>query len=192
MGRAIYYSYTTTNGNRMKFTKTSLAGAFLIEQERHIDQRGYFSRVFCDQEFKDLGLNSQWLQSSVSFNHLKGTLRGLHYQAAPYEEVKLVRCTRGSIYDVIIDLRENSKTFQQWFGAELSEENGISLYIPEGFAHGFITLQADSEVLYQMDRVYEPAAARGIRWDDSLFDIDWTADVVCISDKDANLEKLAA
>lgn len=176
----------------MKFTSTPLSGAFLIAQQRQIDERGYFSRVFCEQEFKDLGLTTDWVQSSVSFNHLKGTLRGLHYQAAPHGEIKLVRCTRGAIYDVIIDLRENSKTFQQWLGTELSEENGASLYIPEGFAHGFITLQADSEVLYQMDRTYEPAAARGIRWDDPLFAIDWTADVVCISEKDANLEKLAA
>ena len=176
----------------MKFTATPLQGAYLVEQQRYTDERGYFSRIFCEQEFKAFGLNSHWVQSSVSFNPLKGTLRGMHYQAAPNGEVKLVRCARGAVYDVIIDLRKTSETYQQWFSAVLSAENGAALYIPEGFAHGFMTLQADSEVLYHMDRIYAPSAARGIRWNDPQFAVSWPAEVACISDKDANLEKLAA
>jgi len=176
----------------MIFSETPLQGAFIIEQERFKDERGYFSRVFCEQEFKEKALNTYWIQSSVSFNQLKGTLRGMHYQADPFGEIKLVRCVRGAIYDVIVDLRKNSKTFQQWFSIELTETNGISLYIPEGFAHGFLTLESESEVLYQMDRSYEPSAARGIRWDDPALSIHWPIEVECMSDRDAEYGKLAA
>ncbi len=168
----------------MIFTETKLPGAFVIELEKHSDQRGFFARTFCSQEFKAHGLNSQVVQCNVSFNKCKGTLRGMHYQAAPFAEAKLVRCTSGSIYDVIIDLRSSSRTFKQYFAVELSHENRRMLYIPEEFAHGFQTLEADTEVFYQMSRPYSAEHARGVRWNDSAFGLEWPAGERIIIDRD--------
>ncbi|GBF32291.1 dTDP-4-dehydrorhamnose 3,5-epimerase [Desulfocucumis palustris] len=171
----------------MIFKETVLKGAYIIEIERIEDNRGFFARSWCLQEFIAHGLNSKLAQCNISFNKKKGTLRGMHYQTAPYEEAKIVRCTSGSIYDVIIDLRSYSKTFKQWLAVELSSENFKMLYIPEGFAHGFQTLEDDTEVLYFMTEFYHSECARGLRWDDPAFGIKWPyfLDRV-ISYKDAN------
>lgn len=160
----------------MIFTETKLKGAYVIELERIEDERGFFARSWCQKEFEEHGLNSRLVQCNISFNKKKGTLRGMHYQAGPYEEAKLVRCTRGAIYDVIIDLRPDSDTFKQWIAEELSAKNQKMLYIPEGFAHGFQTLENDSEVFYQMSEFYHPECARGVRWDDPTFRIIWPPD----------------
>jgi len=168
------------------FTETKLAGAFVIEPERRADKRGFFARTYCRQEFEEHGLNPDVVQCNVSFNKRKGTLRGMHYQAAPFAEVKLVRCTSGSIYDVIIDLRPASATFKQYFAAELSAENRRMLYIPEDFAHGFQTLQDDTEVFYQMAQGYSAEHARGVRWNDPAFGIEWPKDERIIIQRDQN------
>ncbi len=168
----------------MIFTETKLNGAFIVEPERLEDGRGFFARIWCHREFKTYGLNSILAQCSISFNKKKGTLRGMHYQAAPNEEVKLVRCTSGAIYDVIIDLRYDSETFKQWISVELTSKNRKMVYIPEGFAHGFLTLEDNSEVFYQMSECYALGSARGVRWNDSAFSIRWPIDVKVISDKD--------
>ena len=170
----------------MIFTETKLAGAFVIEPERRADKRGFFARTYCRQEFEEHGLNPDVVQCNVSFNKRKGTLRGMHYQAAPFAEVKLVRCTSGSIYDVIIDLRPASATFKQYFFAELSAENRRMLYIPEDFAHGFQTLQDDTEVFYQMAQGYSAEHARGVRWNDPAFGIEWPKDERIIIQRDQN------
>ena len=156
----------------------------MIEPEKREDERGFFARTFCKREFELHGLNSQVAQCNTSFNKKKGILRGMHFQAAPFGEVKLVRCTAGAIYDVIIDLRPASRTFKGYFGAELSAENGTMLYIPEGFAHGFQTLRDGSEVFYQMSQVYSPEHARGVRWNDPAFGIEWPADERIIVERD--------
>jgi dTDP-4-dehydrorhamnose 3,5-epimerase len=163
-----------------------LAGAFVIELERRMDQRGFFARTFCQQEFEAHGLKTQVAQCNVSFNKRKGTLRGMHYQAAPFAEAKLVRCTSGSIYDVIIDLRRASATFKQYFAVELSAENGRMLYIPADFAHGFQTLQDDTEVFYQMAQRYSAEHARGVRWNDPAFGIEWPEGERIIIERDQN------
>jgi dTDP-4-dehydrorhamnose 3,5-epimerase len=161
----------------MTFKETSLKGAYLIEPELHEDERGFFARTFCQEEFRKHGLNPQLVQCSVSYNRSRGTLRGMHYQTAPYAETKLVRCTKGAIYDVIIDLRPGSPTFARWIGADLTAANLRMIYIPEQFAHGFQTLEDDTEVFYQMSELYAPECARGIRWNDPAFGIHWpTAD----------------
>ena len=170
----------------MIFTETKLAGAFVIELERREDQRGFFARTFCQQEFEAHGLKTQVVQCNVSFNKRKGTLRGMHYQAAPFAEAKLVRCTSGSIYDVIIDLRLASATFKQYFAVELSAENGRMLYIPEDFAHGFQTLRDDTEVSYQMAQRYSAEHARGVRWNDPAFGIEWPEGERIIIERDQN------
>jgi dTDP-4-dehydrorhamnose 3,5-epimerase len=157
----------------MKFTETALRGAFIIEPERIEDERGFFSRTWCRLEFERYGLNCHLVQCNISFNKRKNTLRGMHYQVAPYEETKLVRCTRGSIFDVIIDLRTDSPTYKRYMHVCLTAENRLMLYIPAGFAHGFQTLEDDSEVFYQMSEFYYPEAARGIRWNDPAFGIMW-------------------
>lgn len=146
----------------MKFTPLPLQGAFLIEMEPKHDERGYFARTFCTKEFAQHHLVTDFIQCSTSFNHKKGLIRGMHYQAAPHEETKLVRCTKGGIHDVIIDIREDSPTFQQWYGIDLTAENGKMLYIPKGFAHGYQVLEDNSEVFYMMDTAYVPEAAREI------------------------------
>jgi len=169
----------------MKFIKTKLEGAYIIEIEKITDERGFFARSWCAKEFTEHGLNSKLVQCNISFNQKKGTLRGMHYQAKPYEEAKLVRCTQGAIYDVIIDIRLDSPTFKQWLGIELTAENQQMLYIPEGFAHGFQTLVDNTEVFYQMSEFYYAESARGIRWDDPQIGIKWLiTDNLIISDKD--------
>lgn len=146
----------------MKFTPLPLEGAYLIELDKHMDERGYFARTFCKEEFEKQGLVSNFIQMSTSFNKEKGQIRGMHYQAFPYEETKIVRCTRGSIYDVIIDIREDSPTYNQRYGEILSAENGKMFYVPKGFAHGYKTLENDTELFYMMDEVYMEELAREI------------------------------
>ena len=168
----------------MRFTETKVAGAFLIEPEPIADERGFFARTWCREEFADHGLNPELAQANISFNHHKGTLRGLHYQAAPHEEAKLVRCTRGAIWDLALDLRPGSPTYRAWFGAELTAGNRAMLYVPEDCAHGFLTLADDTEVAYQMSAPYAPEAARGVRFDDPAFGIEWPGEVVVINERD--------
>ncbi len=168
----------------MIFRETALAGAFLIEPERLADERGFFARTWCARELAEHGLDPRLAQASVSFNRELGTLRGLHYQAAPHEEAKLVRCTRGEIWDVIVDLRPGSPTFKRSFGEALSAENRLMLYVPAGFAHGFLTLAPASEVLYLISEFFEPEAARGVRWNDPAFGIRWPSEPRVISDRD--------
>jgi dTDP-4-dehydrorhamnose 3,5-epimerase len=155
------------------FTETKLRGAHVIDLELHEDERGFFARTWCEKEFAAHGLKARLAQCSVSYNRKKGTVRGLHYQAPPHEEAKLVRCTRGAVYDVILDLRPASPTFRQWAAVELTAANYRMLYVPEGCAHGFQTLQDDTEVLYQISEFHAPEFVRGIRWDDPLFAISW-------------------
>lgn len=157
----------------MIFTETKLPGAFVIEPEKHEDQRGSFARTFCQREFEFHGLNTRVAQCNISFSKRKGTLRGMHFQIVPFAEAKLIRCTAGSIYDVIIDLRPSSPSFKQHFAVELSAENHKMLYVPEQFAHGFQTLEDDTEVFYQMSQFYSAEHARGVRWDDPVFGIVW-------------------
>ncbi|MEM9998065.1 MAG: dTDP-4-dehydrorhamnose 3,5-epimerase [Bacteroidota bacterium] len=175
----------------MIFEETTLPGAFLLRPERHRDERGHFARTYCRREFEAQGLVTSFVQASTSFNEFAGTMRGMHYQAAPYAETKLVRCTRGAVYDVIIDLRAGSETYGQHFGAVLSAVNGNALYIPEGFAHGFLTLKDRSEVFYQMSAYYAPEAALGVRWDDPAFNIHWPGAVRVIKDRDAQYPDFA-
>ena len=172
----------------MIFTSTPLAGSYLIEPDLISDERGFFARTYCRNEFADKGLNPNLVQCNISYNKVRGTLRGMHYQKAPYAEAKLVRCTQGGIYDVIIDLRSDSKTFTQWFGVELTAENRKALYVPEGFAHGFITLKDDTEVLYQMSEFFHAECAAGARWNDPVFSIQWPVEVKVISERDQNYQ----
>jgi len=168
----------------VRFVPTSLAGAYLIEPERRADERGFFARTWSASEFAERGLESGLAQCSVSYNRVRGTLRGLHYQAPPFAEAKLVRCTRGALFDVAVDLRPDSPSFKQWVGHELTEDNRRALYVPRGFAHGFLTLADATEVEYQISTPYVPDAARGVRWDDPFLGIDWPAPVEVISARD--------
>jgi dTDP-4-dehydrorhamnose 3,5-epimerase len=168
----------------MKFTETKLKGAFVVEIEKLTDDRGFFARSWCQKEFEAHGLISRVVQSNVSFNRKKGTLRGMHYQIAPFQESKLIRCTRGAIYDVIIDLRPDSFTYKQWIGVELTANNFTLFFVPEDFAHGFITLMDDTEITYQVSQFYTPGSEKGIRFNDPAFNIQWPLDVSVISDKD--------
>ncbi len=170
----------------MKFTETKLNGAYLIDISPVNDERGYFARSFCAQEYNKYGLNSRIVQCNISHNHKKGTLRGMHYQINPSEEAKTVLCSKGAIFDVIIDLRISSSTYMKWISVELSEKKYNMLYIPEGFAHGFQTLCDDTVVFYQMSEFYNPQLARGIRYDDPAFNISWPLAVSVISGKDSN------
>ena len=169
----------------MIFTATSLAGVFRITPERKADVRGFFARSWCEQEFRAHGLNPRIAQCAISFNHKKGTLRGMHYQLAPYAEAKLVRCTAGAIYDVALDLRPESPTFTQHVAVELDAHIREMLYIPEGLAHGFQTLTDDTEVCYQMSEVYMPEFARGVRYDDPAFGMSWPIAEPVILERDA-------
>jgi dTDP-4-dehydrorhamnose 3,5-epimerase len=170
----------------VKRVPTPLPGVFVIEPERLEDERGFFARLFCATTFRDWGLEPLVCQCSVSFNRQPGTLRGMHWQAAPHGEAKLVRCTSGALFDVALDLRADSPAYKQWFGVELSAANRRMLYIPEGVAHGFQTLAPDTEVHYQISRAHEPESARGVRWDDPAFGIAWpSAAARVISGKDA-------
>jgi dTDP-4-dehydrorhamnose 3,5-epimerase len=166
------------------FAETSLGGAYLIEPERHVDERGFFARTFCRKEFEALGLNSDLVQCSISFNKRAGTLRGMHFQIPPNAEAKLVRCTQGALYDVIIDLRPRSPMFKRWVAAELSAANRRMLYIPVGFAHGFQTLVNDTEIFYQMSEFYHPESARGLRWDDPVAHVQWPLPNPILSERD--------
>lgn len=171
----------------MKFTETKLKGAFIIELEQREDERGFFARTFCQREYEAHGLNPHVAQCSMSFNKQKGTLRGIHYQAPPHAEAKTVCCVRGAIYDVMVDLRRESPTFKQWVGVELSAAGREMVYVPEGFGHGFQTLDDGCEVHYQMSEFYDAEAARGVRWNDPAFGIVWPiAEGVVISERDAH------
>lgn len=185
MGRAIRCVYPRSEGVFVKFTEIGLPGAYIVEPEKLRDTRGFFARTWCQREFKEHGLSTTVVQCNISFNAKKGTLRGMHYQAAPFEEVKYIRCSRGAICDVIIDLRPQSTTFKQWAAVELNEENGKMLYVPGGFAHGFLTLTDNTEVFYQMSEFYAPEHAKGVRWNDPAFGISWPDEVTVIAEKDA-------
>ena len=168
----------------MRFTETTVPGAWLIELEPIADDRGWFARTFCAEEFAAHGLDPAVAQCNASFNVRGGTLRGMHYQAEPHGEAKLVRCTRGAIFDVLVDLRAGSPAFCGWTGHELTDTNGRMLYAPVGTAHGFVTLAEDTEVLYQMSYPYVPDAARGVRFDDPAFGIEWPVAPAVISERD--------
>lgn len=170
----------------MIFQPTSLAGAYLIEEQRHADHRGFFARTWCQKEFEQHGLNPRLVQCNVSFNARKGTWRGMHYQLAPHEEAKLVKCIAGAVCDVIVDLRPDSPTFKKHLTVTLSAGNRKMLYIPEKFAHGFLTLEDRTEVFYQMSEFHSPASARGFRWNDPEFGIQLPLEVAVISDRDAS------
>lgn len=170
----------------MKFTRTPLNDAFIIELEKRGDERGFFARAFCQKEFQAHGLNNNLVQINNSLSKDAGTLRGMHYQLSPKSEDKIVRCISGKLYDVIIDLRPESSTFKKWFGVELSSENRITLYVPKGFAHGFITLEENTEAFYLVTEYYSPEHERGIRYNDPTFGIKWPIDPIVISDKDLN------
>jgi len=166
------------------FTETKLKGAFIIDIEPREDERGFFARSWCEDEFKQHGLNPNLVQCNISYNKKRGTLRGLHYQVAPFAEAKLVRCTMGAIYDVIIDLRSASPTFKQWISVELTAENRRALYVPEDFAHGFLCLMDNTEVFYQMSEFFHPECARGVRWNDPVFGVVWPAGSYILSCQD--------
>jgi dTDP-4-dehydrorhamnose 3,5-epimerase len=170
----------------MIFQETPLKGAFVIDLQRLDDSRGFFARAFCQHEFDAHGLEPMIAQCNVSFNSRKGTLRGMHYQVEPFQEVKLVRCSAGAIYDVIVDLRPDSATYKLWFGVELAAQSGRMIYVPKGFAHGYLTLVDESEVFYQASEFYSKEYERGARWNDSAFGIAWPFRPVVISEKDRN------
>jgi len=174
----------------VRFSALAIPGAFLIELERFADERGYFARTFCERDFAAAGLAPRFVQTSLSWNPKRGTLRGLHWQAAPHEEAKLVRCVRGRIYDVLADVRTDSHAFRQHVAVELDADRRDAVYIPPGVAHGFLTLSADCEVHYAMSAFHEPAAARGVRWNDPAFGIVWPAPVEVISARDAGYPDL--
>lgn len=180
----------------MIFTPTPVPGAYVIEPERREDERGFFARTWCARDFEAEGLNPHLAQCSISYNVRRGTLRGMHYQVSPFEEVKLIRCTRGAIFDVIVDLRPASTTFTRYFSKELTADNRAMLYVPAGCAHGFMTLEDDTEVFYQMSQMFHPAHARGVRWNDPVFGIEWPnlPPIMLERDRsypDVNLEDLA-
>jgi dTDP-4-dehydrorhamnose 3,5-epimerase len=168
----------------MKFLPTNIIGVFEVQPEPMQDERGFFARTWCQKEFSAKGLASGLVQCSISYNTKKGTLRGMHYQMAPFEETKLVRCTRGAICDVVLDLRLKSPTYKQWITAVLTAESRNMIYVPNGCAHGFLTLQDDTEVFYQMSEVFDTASARGVRWNDPAFGISWPDKVEVISERD--------
>jgi dTDP-4-dehydrorhamnose 3,5-epimerase len=168
----------------MTFKGTKVSGVFEIRLELKPDQRGFFARTWCQREFEEHGLNPKLVQCSVSFNKRKGTLRGIHYQAAPCPEAKLVRCTKGAIYDVVVDLRPESPTFKDWIGIVLTGTDRNMIYVPEGCGHGFLSLEDETEVLYEISEFYHPELARGVRWNDPSFQIVWPGEVVVISERD--------
>ena len=168
----------------MIFKETDLPGAFLVDIEQHRDERGFFARSFCQREFSDHGLETDFPQCSISWNARRGTLRGLHYQAKPHREAKLVRCTAGAIYDVIVDLRQDSPTRLRWLGIQLTADSRGALYVPKDFAHGFVTLVDEVEVFYQISEPFAPSAARGLRWDDPELAVTWPIEPEVISARD--------
>lgn len=170
----------------MLFEETELKGAFIIELEPRVDERGFFARTFCEREFEAHGIRARFPQCNLSRNSRKGTLRGMHYEALPSDESKLVRCVSGAIYDVIVDLRADSPSRFRWIGVELDAKGGRALFVPSGFAHGFLTLVDDSDVTYQMGDFYRPGSARGFRWNDPMFAIQWPALPTSMAERDAN------
>jgi dTDP-4-dehydrorhamnose 3,5-epimerase len=170
----------------MKFHETKLRGAFIIDIQEFGDERGFFARAWCKREMQEHGLSVALAQANVSLSTKKGTMRGMHYQINPHEESKLVRCTRGSLYDVIVDLREDSPTFKDWIGVELTADNHRMLFVPEGFAHGFVTLEDDTEAYYMVTEFYTPGAEQGLRYNDPALGIEWPVTISVISDKDAS------
>lgn len=168
----------------MRFRETPLSGAWIIEPEMAEDERGWFARIRCEKDFGDLGLKTRFVQSSLSFNRFRGVLRGMHFQVAPFQETKLVRCIRGAIHDVIIDLRPESSTFLRHFSIQLDDERRQALYVPEGFAHGFQALRDETEVLYEISEFHSPEHARGVRWDDPAFAISWPIPNPIMLDRD--------
>lgn len=174
----------------MIFSETKLKNVYLIEQERFEDDRGFFARTFCKKEFQAHGIHSTFVQCNTSFNVKKGTLRGMHYQSKPHEEAKLVRCTMGAIYDVVIDIQPESNTFREWIAVELTFVNRKMIYVPEGFAHGFLTLEDNTEVFYQISEFYTPESSRGVRWNDPAFNVQWPMDIAVISDRDSQYPNL--
>ena len=175
----------------MTLQETKLTGAFVIDVDLKTDERGFFARTWCQKEFAARGLNTNVAQCSLSFNRRRGTLRGMHYQAAPHEETKVVRCSKGAIYDVVLDLRPQSPSFKKWIGIMLTAENRKAVYVPEGCAHGFLTLQDETEVLYQMSEFQDRESARGVRFDDRAFQIDWPEKIEVISERDRNYPNFA-
>lgn len=175
----------------MRFVKTPLTGCYVIEQDRIQDHRGYFARVWCQRELEEHGLNAEVLQANVGFSRQRGTLRGLHYQRPPHAEVKIVRCTRGAMFDVVVDLRPASPTFKRWYGIELTEENGKMLYVPEGVAQGYLTLADDTEMTYQTTKFFDRESATGVRYNDPKLGIAWPADVQVISEQDTKWPDVA-
>ena len=174
----------------MLFTELEIAGVYVIELQKHQDERGFFARTWCREEFAKQGLHLEYVQQNISYNKKRGTVRGMHYQIAPYEEIKLVSCIKGAIYDVVVDLREQSATYGQWLGIELNDVNNKILYIPKGIAHGFQTLADETTVFYQMSDFYQPESARGIAWNDKKTNIDWPIkEGIIISEKDKNINK---
>lgn len=174
----------------MHFVETPLRGAWVVELDRHVDDRGFFARAFCADEFQEHGINPTVAQTNMSHSPLAGTLRGLHYQLPPAEEAKFLRCVSGRLWDVMVDLRPTSATYRQWFGVELSAANGKAVYVPEGFAHGYLTLQDDSTALYTVSVPYTPGTERGLRYDDPALGIAWPREPVVLSDKDRSWAKL--
>lgn len=170
----------------MIFTETEISGSYLIDVKRIGDDRGFFGRLWCEREMEEMGLVSSIKQSNIGVSPLKGTLRGLHYQTAPHQEVKIIRCPRGAIYDVIVDLRPDSPTFKKWFAVELTAENNRMLYVPEGCATGYQTLVDDTEIYYHTSEFYHPQSATGVRHDDPAFGIEWPLPIAAISDNDKN------
>ena len=170
----------------MIFKETKLKGAFVIELEKFEDERGFFALSWSRRAFAEHSLESELVECNVSFNRKKGTLRGMHYQEAPYSQVKVIRCTMGSVYDVIVDLRRDSPSFKQWIGQELTATNRLMMYVPRDFAHGFQTLEDNTEILYMASAYYAPGEARGVRYDDPVFAISWPLEVASISDQDRN------
>lgn len=170
----------------MKFVPLTIPGAFRVEPEPVVDERGHFARTWCAREADAAGLDPRVVQCGVSMNRRKGTLRGMHYQAPPHEESKLVRCSQGAIFDVLLDLRKDSPSYLKWDAVELSSENGLLVYIPKGVAHGFQTLVDDTEVVYQMSEFHHPESAAGVRWDDPAFGITWPLPAVVLSGRDAS------
>ena len=169
----------------MKFTPTPLAGSYLIDLDLREDERGFFARYFCEKEFLEKGLNTRWTQINNSMSFEAGTLRGLHFQRPPHAEIKLIRCIHGSIWDVIVDIRSGSGTYGQWFGAVLSADNRTMMYVPNGFAHGFVSLQSNSEILYMVSDAYSPEHEDSLLWSDSMVGIDWPLMPQVISEKDS-------
>jgi dTDP-4-dehydrorhamnose 3,5-epimerase len=168
----------------MQFHHTRLNGVFEISLDRLMDERGFFARSWCQEEFRNKGLNPNLAQCNISFNIYKGTLRGMHYQAPPFPEAKLVRCTKGAIYDVVVDLRPGSPTFTEWIGVRLSAADRNMVYVPEGCAHGFLTLEDETEIFYQMSEFFHPESTRGVRWNDPQFKIEWPGEVNVMSERD--------